>query len=196
MLSQEVVPAFFKIQTKHLGLSTLIVNTKCISYLPSKESCHVTLDLKLSIANKHLVLNSVLFLNGDNSKSQLQLLEDEILCCDGVFDSDCVEIEDHYLGRTDQQIDEIEKAMLHAESKSGDDFFVLGGVTNHIEVPFMTLDEAFQQPIFLDSAWQDIYNLNYKITDNHADSACETKELYFKIERILNEWILKQLKLS
>lgn len=201
MLSHEVMPAIFKIDTKYLGFSTLKLYTKGMHY-PSN-SCvdkpsFIALNLKLLIANKELALNSVLVLHGEKSKIQLQLLEDELLGDDGFDFSDCenIEIEERYLGRTDEQIDEIEKDLIHAEMNNGESFFLSGSVINPIDEPFLTIDEAFSQPIFLDTSWQDVYNLNYQKTDNSIESASQTKELYFKIENSLNEWLVSQFKFS
>jgi len=201
MLSHEVMPAIFKIDTKHFGLSTLALNAQGLHRpsIPSiDQPSFIQLNLKLLIANKELALNSFLFLRGENSKIQLQLLEDEMNSEDGLDFSDCenFEIEEQYLGRTDEQIDEIEKELLHAEINNGEDFLLSGSVINPQDEPFLTIDEAFSQPIFLDSSWQDVYNLNYKKTDNPDESASQTKELYFKIENILNEWLASQFKFS
>lgn len=198
MLSHEVTPAIFQIDTKHLGLSKLILNTQGLHRPSTSESISTPLDLKLSIDNKDLSLNSLLFINGGNVKIQLQLLEDELLGEDGLdfVNYEHLDSEDQYSGRTDEQIDEIEKDILDAEVNGGDNFFLSGSVANAQDEPFLTIDEAFLQPIFLDSSWQDVYNLNYKKTDNSAESAFQTKELYFKIESILNEWLATQFKFS
>lgn len=198
MLSHELLPAIFKIDTKHFGSSKLILNTQGLNIPSENETCLVPLDLKLSIADQELLLNSVLFLDGEKSKIQLQLLEDEMIGEDGLDFTDCAnfDIEDQYKGRTDEQIDEIEKEILHAELNGGEEFFLSGCDLSPQDEPFLTIDEAFLQPIFLDSSWQEVYNLNHKKTENSAESASQTKELYFKIESILNEWLATQLKFS